>query len=393
MKSIKELNINNETILIRVDFNVPLKDSTITSSFRIDQSLDTIKFCLKNNANVVLMSHLGRPADIDESLSLYPVYQYLNNIFPNKVFFSKDCVSDESIKKSNLLNGGQIHLLENLRYYSGELNNSSSFAEKLSKHAKIYVNDAFGTSHRKHASNSSILPFFKKKAIGFLMEKELNYLTKLKLENNNITLLLGGSKVSTKLSMIKFFLDKADNILVGGGMAFTFLKALGYNIGNSLYEDSMYEEAKNIIKYSKNSNTNIVFPKDFLCSNSLDSPDCKYRKVDEFNDLDMGFDIGDKTINHFSSIISNSNCLIWNGPLGVFEIKKYSKGTELLAKKIVSLTNDNSLISIIGGGDTASSVIDLNLESCFSHVSTGGGASLKLLSGKPLQLFESWESK
>ena len=251
MKKINELNINNKNLLIRVDFNVPLIDGKISSTFRIDQTLKTIHYCLENNSNIVLMSHLGRPKAKEETLSLYPIFKYLSSHFPDKVFFSNDCISDESIKISNSLSGGQIHILENLRYYSEELDNSKSFAEKLSKHASIYINDAFGTSHRKHASNSAILKFYNEKAIGFLMNKELNYLNHLNINNNKLTLLIGGSKVSTKLSMIKYFLDKADNILIGGGMAFTFLKVLGYNIGNSLFEEKMYKEAKIIIEESK----------------------------------------------------------------------------------------------------------------------------------------------
>ncbi len=392
MKFIKDINIKNSTILIRVDFNVPIYKGVITSTFRLDQSLNTIKYCLENKANVVLMSHLGRPIGKDENLSLYPVFKYLEATFPEKIFFSNDCISKEAIEKSKCLNGGQIHLLENLRYYSEELDNSIAFAEKLSKHANIYINDAFGTSHRKHASNSSILSFFDNKAIGILMQKELNYLSKVELGKNNLTLLLGGSKVSTKLSMINFFLDKADNILIGGGMAFTFLKAMGYNIGKSLYEESMYKEAVRIIELSKSCKAELIFPEDFLCSNSIKSDFYSYKKINNFDNDDIGFDIADITVSKFSSIISQSECVIWNGPLGVFEIDKYSKGTKNIAKEIVYLTKSNSLISIVGGGDTASAVINFSLESYFSHVSTGGGASLKLLSGKPLQLFKSWES-
>ena len=393
MKLINEINITNKKILIRVDFNVPLKNDRILSTFRLDQSLNTIKYCLGKNASIILMSHLGRPKGKDPKLSLRPIHKYLNSHFPNKVFFTDDCISDKSLIKSKSLLGGQIHLLENLRYYSEELKNSEDFARKLSHHADIYVNDAFGTSHRKHASNSSILSFFCNKAIGLLMDKELSYLTNLNLNTGNgLTLLLGGAKVSTKLSIIRFFLDKADKILVGGGMAFTFLKALGFNIGKSLFEENMYEEAKFIIEKSKISKTELFFPEDFLCSEFIESETVTHRKFNEIKDIEKGFDIGPHTIKTFSSLISDSKYIIWNGPLGVSEIKKFSNGTESLANKIVALTNNKTLTSIVGGGDTASSVISLNLENYFSHVSTGGGASLKLLSGETLQLFKSWEN-
>ena len=392
MKLIKDIDIRDKRVLIRVDFNIPIKNKYILSTFRIDKSLDTIKYCLKENATIVLISHLGRPVSKDPELSLKPVYQYLNSHFPNKVVFSEDCISDESIKISKNLIEGQIHLLENLRYYCEELNDSESFAKKISDHADIYINDAFGTSHRKHASNSSILKFFDTKAIGLLMEKELKFLTDFNLSiSNGLTLLLGGAKVSTKLSMIRYFLDKADKIIIGGGMAFTFLKALDFNIGGSLFEESMYEEAKFIIEKSKTSKADLYFPEDFLCSDSIVSNTATYRRINEIQDIEKGFDIGPNTVKRFSSLISDSKYIIWNGPLGVSENKKFANGTKSLATKIVSLTKDNTLVSIIGGGDTASSVIALNLENSFSHVSTGGGASLKLLSGEALQLLKSWE--
>ena len=392
MKLIKDIDITNKRVLIRTDFNVPIKNKCILSTFRIDKSLDTIKYCLKRNATVVLISHLGRPESLDPNLSLRPVYHYLSSHFPNKIFFSEDCISDSSLAKSKDLIEGQIHLLENLRYYSEELKDSESFAKKLSGHADIYINDAFGTSHRKHASNSSILKFFNLKAIGLLMERELIFLTDFNLSiSNSLTLLIGGAKVSTKLSMIRYFLDKADKIIIGGGMAFTFLKALGFNIGGSLFEESMYEEAKFIIEKSRTSKADLYFPEDFLCSDSIDSDTASYRKINEIQNLEKGFDIGPSTVERFSSLISDSKYIIWNGPLGVSENKNFANGTKSLATKIVSLTKNKSLVSIVGGGDTASSVIALNLENSFSHVSTGGGASLKLLSGEALQLLKSWE--
>ena len=392
MKLLKDINITNKRVVIRTDFNVPIKNKRILSTFRIDKSLDTIKYCLKKNAKVILISHLGRPELNDPKLSLRPVYKYLNSHFSRKIFFSEDCISEKSLIKSKDLLHGQIHLLENLRYYSEELSDSDSFAKKLSNHADIYINDAFGTSHRKHASNSAILKFFDIKAIGLLMERELKFLTDFNHSiSNGLTLLLGGAKVSTKLSMIRYFLDKADKIIIGGGMAFTFLKVLGFNIGGSLFEESMYEEAKFIIEKSKTSKADLYFPEDFLCSKSIDSVTANYRKINEIQNKEKGFDIGSITVKRFSSLISDSKFIIWNGPLGVTENEKFANGTKLLATEIVSLTRNKSLVSIIGGGDTAGAIIALNLEDSFSHVSTGGGASLKLLSGETLQLLKSWE--
>ena len=389
---IDSINIKNKKVLIRTDFNVPISNGHILSDFRLNAVFKTIKFCLENNAKVILMSHLGRPENQDKELSLIPVFNYLCTKFTGyNVFFSYDCISDESINKSNSLNAGEIHLLENLRYYDEELSNSDSFANKLSNHGDIYINEAFGTSHRMHASNSAILKYFSSKGIGFLMDKELEYLSNIDLSNNNLALLLGGAKVSTKLGMIKYFLNRANYILIGGGMSFTFLRALGYNVGKSLVEENMVDEAKFILDESKKTNTEIILPIDIICSEKFsDDSECKSRKISEIDRNELGLDIGLETIENFINVIQNNKTIIWNGPMGVFEMKSFKKGTEKLAYKISDLTNKEDLVSIVGGGDTASAVINLGIESSFTHVSTGGGASLQLLSGIELQLFKSW---
>ena len=390
---IDSININNKKVLIRADFNVPIDDGNILSDFRLDAVFKTIKFCLNNNAKIILMSHLGRPKDREPKLSLAPIFNYLCTKFPdNKVSFSDDCVSNESISKSNALNNGDIHLLENLRYYDEELSNSHSFANRLSKHGDIYINEAFGTSHRIHASNSAILKYFSNsKGIGFLMDQELEYLSNIDLNNNSLLLLLGGAKVSTKLGMIKYFLNRANCILIGGAMSFTFLKALGYNIGKSLVEEGMIDEAKFILNESKKTNTDIVLPIDIICSDKL-SNDANYksRKISEIKDDELGLDIGLETVKKFADIIKNNNTVIWNGPMGVFEMDSFKVGTCELAYRISDLTKGANIVSIVGGGDTASAVINMGIESSFTHVSTGGGASLELLSGIELQLFKSW---
>ena len=391
---IDSLDISNKKVLVRVDFNVPISDDIILSDFRLRAAFDTINFCLKNSAKIILMSHLGRPKGVDLKLSLYPIFNYLSDKFPNnKILFSNDCVSDESFKKTDSMSNGDIHLLENLRYDDEELFNSDSFSQKLSKHGDIYINDAFGTSHRMHASNSAILKYFTSKGIGFLMDKELEYLSKINLANtSNLVLLLGGAKISTKLAMIRYFINKADYILVGGAMSFTFLKASGYKVGKSLIEEDMIKEAAFVLNESKASNTKIILPVDIICAETFSNDArSKCRRISEIEENELGLDIGSDTSKNFIHIIKENDTVIWNGPMGAFEMDSFKIGTDILAKDISGLTKDNELISILGGGDTASAVINLGIDSSFTHVSTGGGASLELLSGLKLKLFESWE--
>ena len=394
IKKINQINLREKSVLIRVDFNVPMNGNEISSDFRLKASLETIKYCIKEKSKIIIMSHLGRPKSKESNLSLYPIYLYLKKYFDkNNVIFSEDCVSKKSINISKNLNPTEIHLLENLRFHSGELNNSENFAFKLSQHAEIYVNDAFGTSHRSHASNSSILNFYKKKCFGFLMDKELNYLSHLKL-NKKFGIVLGGAKVSTKLGMINHFLDKADSIFIGGGMSFTFLKSMNKKIGNSLFEKKMLGTAKEILEKSINSKTKIFLPEDFVCAKEISSSsDIMEKSINDFSQDDIGLDIGNKTIDLFLNEIKSLEKIIWNGPMGVFEIDLFKNGTAKLAESISHLTSINNLTSIVGGGDTASAIIELGLSSNFTHVSTGGGASLKLLSGEKLELIQSWGIK
>ena len=386
MKHLKDLNIKNKTLLIRFDYNVPLQDSKILNDFRIKSSFDTINYCLKNNASIVIVSHLGRPDGFNKNFSLKPIFEYLKKYFNNKIYFSNDCISQNSLEISRKLKPLQIHLLENLRFYKEEVNNDESFAKKLSKHADIYVCDSFGTSHRSHASNSKILKFFNHKCIGLLIAKEFKYLEVNKSKNNGV--IIGGAKISTKIKMINYFLNNSDMIFIGGAMLFTFLKSKGYNVGRSKVEDDMLEEAENIFTKSILMNKKIILPIDVVCTKeSINSKDIYTKNINNISDTDIGLDIGPKTINLFKNKISKLKTVIWNGPLGYFENQNFANGTI----KIGNFLEKSEISTIIGGGDTVSALEKYGSISSFTHVSTGGGASLKLLSGEKLNLNKSWE--
>lgn len=390
MKKIIDINIKNKKVLIRVDFNIPIENGVIKNHFRIDSSLETIKYCLSQNASVVLMSHLGRPIGIDKKLSLEPLVAYLEEKLGMLVHFSNDCISSESIKISKQMLPKEVHLLENLRFYEFECKNDKDFAYKLSKHADIYVCDSFGTSHRAHSSNSSILEFFDVKSIGFLMSKELKYLKSTNDEGT--TVLIGGAKISSKMKMLLNYLNKCNAILIGGAMAFTLLKSKGLNIGKSLVEDRMIEDAKNFLETAKILEVDVILPTDVVCSDSIDGQKIEVKSVDSLHDDDIGLDIGPETTMIFSEYISNSKKIIWNGPMGLFENFNFATGSSAIATIIKELTLKNNLISIIGGGDTVRAIeLTEEIES-FTHVSTGGGASLKLLSGEKLDLTKSWST-
>jgi len=390
MKSIKDINIRNKKVLVRVDFNVPIENSIIKDTFRLDAAVPTINYCLSQNASVVLMSHLGRPNGKDSKCSLYPIVEYLEEKFNVYVHFSDDCISEKSVEQSQKMLPKEIHLIENLRYYSEEKENDEKFSNSLSKHADIYIYDAFGLSHRSHASNSSILKFFKMKGIGLLMESEMKHLSD-DIDKNTV-IVIGGAKISTKIKMINNYLGKASHILIGGAMAFTFLKAIGKNIGLSLCEDNMLSEAQSILDLSKKLNTSVVLPDDFVCSKSFeDSNESEIFNVDDISDDYIGLDIGPETSMNFNLILGNSKKVIWNGPMGMFEKNNYATGTQSVSFEIKELTANNDLISIIGGGDTVRAIKSFTDTDNYTHVSTGGGASLKLLSGEKLDFINTWD--
>ena len=387
IKRLKDIDISHKKVLIRVDFNVPIDNGIVMDTFRLDATVDTINYCLSQNASVILMSHLGRPKLRDDKYSLYPIMDYLEEKFNVFVHFSEDCISDLSINTSNKMLKKEIHLLENLRYYTEEVSNDTLFAEKLSHHGDIYVNDAFGLSHRSHASNSEIVKFFKSKCIGNLMDREILNLSKD--VDSNTAVIIGGAKISTKIKMIYNYIGKASHVLIGGAMAFTFLKAQGKNVGLSLIENEMIDEAKKILNTASKSKTSILLPLDFVCSKDIDDEnDTEVYYSDSIPDNFIGLDIGPETSMQYSMILSAVKKVIWNGPMGMFEKNSFATGTQSLAYEIKELTNKNNMISIIGGGDTVRAIKAFTEYKNFTHVSTGGGASLKLLSGEELNFLK-----
>ncbi len=371
MLNIREYDFKNKKVIIRVDFNVPIKNGTITDTSRIDKSLETINFVLSKGGKIILLSHLGRVKTEEDKQknTLLPVFEYLKTIYKDKIAFIK------------LSNDEDILLLENTRWEDLEGKKESSNNVDLSKYwaamGDVFINDAFGTSHRAHASNvgiAKILPSM----FGFLVEKEIEFLSKLnKIESRPYTIVMGGAKVSDKIKLIENLLKKADYILIGGAMANTFLKAKGYDIRESMYEIDYIDYAATLIKeYNKK----IILPVDVICASNIDSEEiiqCDIENIDEGLSI---FDIGYKTVNLFEEYINRSSIIFMNGPMGVFEKEQFSKGTKDILK---SISNSQS-ISVIGGGDSAAAAKKFGLESKFSHVSTGGGASLEMLEGSDM---------
>ena len=381
-------DLKDKRLLMRVDFNVPIDNGRVTDDFRLRAALPTIQHCLQQGAAVVLMSHLGRPkGKVVDNLSLISVGETLADLLEMPIKFSDDCISEDARDTSLGISPGEIHLLENLRFHDEETLNDPQFSMLLSKHGDVFINDAFGTAHRAHASNVGVVDQFRQKGIGFLMEKELKYL-KESFDHplRPVTIILGGAKIDTKLSMIKRFLSKADTIIIGGGMAFTFLKAKGLEVGSSLIDDKMLSTATQIMNEVKNQRVQLVFPSDFVCAKDLESkPDGVYLRRDIPEDL-MGLDIGPKSIEKFQKIISSSKTILWNGPLGVFEQEYYAQGTKAITEKLVEVTEAGQT-TIVGGGDTVAAVRSIGFYRDVSHVSTGGGAFLELLSGETLPAF------
>jgi phosphoglycerate kinase len=335
------------------------------------------------------MSHLGRPGGkYSEELSLISVGETLADLLETQVKFTDDCISEDAISVSRELRPGEIHLLENLRFHKGEKRNNERFSMKLASHGELYVNDAFGTAHRAHASNVGVPNRFSIKAMGFLMEKEKEFLyDTLKNPARPLTIILGGSKISGKFELIGRFLKLADHILIGGGMAFTFLKAKGLDIGASLFQEDMVERAESYLRKAKKRGGNLILPSDCAVKNKSSR---KIVEVNQLGEKDIGMDIGPETIKNFRDIISQSNSVVWNGPMGVFEEAIFNKGTQEICREVGSVVGRGG-ISIIGGGDSAAAVRTAGMERGMSHISTGGGASLELLAGKELPAFQALE--
>ena len=393
LRTLKSFDIKGQTILIRLDLNVPIHNEVIQDDFRIRCCLPTINYCLEEGAAVVLISHLGRPkGKFNKDLSLMPVGEHLASLLEIPIKFSSDCISQDAIDTSLSLKPGEVHLLENLRFHREESDNDSLFSNKLSKHGRVYINDAFGTAHRAHASNHGVIDNFKNYGIGFLFEKEMKYLKNVvNKPERPLVLILGGSKISTKLELINKYLSQADKIIIGGGMVFTFLKAMGYNIGKSLVETKMIDQARNILEAARLNGNKIILPSDVVCAEDINSTHKGNNiSVRDIPNNSMGLDIGSKTIEKYLSVLDRAKTVLWNGPMGVFENEVFSHGTKAIANKLVEIVDKESVV-IAGGGDTASALRNFKLVDNVSHVSTGGGASLELMSGNQLDAINKLE--
>jgi len=390
IRALHSFDVKQKRVLMRVDFNVPIENDRVVDSFRIQSAIPSIKDCLDSGSSIVLMSHLGRPnGKIDEKFSLVPVGEALSDILEMPIKFSHDCISEDAINVTIGLHPGEVHLLENLRFHSGEINNDPEFAGKLARHGQIYVNDAFGTAHRSHASNVGVTEHFIEKGMGYLMEKELHFLLeRFREPKHPLLLILGGSKISGKLHLIDRFLDDADTILIGGGMAFTFLKALGVDVGRSIVDSNMVFSAREILARARRKRVKLVFPVDFVIAETIEKPkEIKTVAFDSIPDSFMGLDIGTETVNIFSNYILGAGTILWNGPMGVFEKKEFENGTKAISK-MLSLAYDKGIDTIVGGGESAAAVKTFGMNEKMTHVSTGGGASLELLSGTTLPALE-----
>lgn len=388
MKTIDSINFQGKRALIRVDFNVPLNaEFQITDDTRMRAAVPTIKKILNDGGSVVLMSHLGRPKDgpVDK-YSLKHIVKHLADLTGAKVVFANDCISEDSYNKSKALQAGEILLLENLRFYKDEEKGDEDFAEKLAKHGDVYVNDAFGTAHRAHASTTVVAKFFPEaKVFGYVMASELINAEKvMNKADRPFTAIMGGAKVSDKILLIEKLLDTVNSIIIGGGMAYTFAKALGGNIGSSLVEEDKLELALKLIEKAKVKGVNLALPVDSIIADAFNN-DAKKDKAnnDSIPDGWMGLDIGENSIKTFKEIISNSKTILWNGPMGVFEMSSFENGTKQIALAVVEATK-NGAFSLIGGGDSAAAVAKFNLTNDVSYVSTGGGALLEYMEGKVL---------
>ncbi len=382
--------IKGKRVLVRVDFNVPLDENRIiTDPKRIVESIPTINAITKNGGKCILMSHLGRPkGEKNPKYSLDVAAQFLTSYLNRPVIFSDDCISDENNAVISAMNDGDILLLENLRFYKEEEKNNPDFAKQLASFGDVYVNDAFGTAHRAHASTEGVTHFISKCAAGYLMEKELKYLANA-IDNPNRPLcaILGGSKISGKIDVLDNLLKIADKILIGGGMMFTFYKAMGLEIGKSILEEDKVELAKEVLAKAKSLNKEFLLPSDILIADKFEnSANTKIIDYDKFSDDTnewMGMDIGPNTISKYKEAILNSKTVVWNGPMGVFEMDNFAKGTFEVANALAEVTKKGA-VTIIGGGDSAAAIAKAGLEKKVSHVSTGGGASLEFLEGKKL---------
>ena len=389
--SIRDLNLEHKRVLIRVDFNVPLKDGVITDDTRIRETLPTIEYALRHKAKVILCSHLGRPKGKPvESMSLRPLVARLRVLLEHvltdseNVAFSPDCVGDIAMEMSRELESGQTLLLENLRFHAEEEANDPKFAQQLAALCDIYVNDAFGSAHRAHASTEGITHYVSQSAAGFLMEKELNFLGKVLSDPDRpFVAIIGGSKISGKIDVIDNLLDKADTLLIGGGMTYTFLNALGQTTGKSLVEADKLDVARAALEKAKAKGVKLLLPVDHVLADKFDAT-AKTQHLSgdgPFPEDWMALDIGPATIDLFANEIAEAHTILWNGPMGVFELAPFAHGTNAIAELVAA---NSDATSIIGGGDSVAAVHQAGVADKITHISTGGGASLEFLEGKTL---------
>ena len=387
MKTLTDFDFKNKKAIIRVDFNVPLDESlNVTDATRIEAAKPTIDAILAQGGSVILMSHLGRPKGVEEKYSLKHILKTTSEVLGVPVKFVSNCIGQEAENAAAALQSGQVLLLENLRFHSEEEEGDVAFAKQLASLGDIYVNDAFGTAHRAHASTTIIAQFFEsKKCFGLLLAKEIESLNKvLKNSEKPVTAVLGGSKVSSKITVIENILDKVDHMIIGGGMTFTFVKALGGKIGDSICEDDKQELALEILRLAKEKGVQIHIPVDVVAANAFSNDaETKIVNVDSIPDGWQGLDAGPKSLANFEKVILESKTILWNGPLGVFEMENFANGTIELGRYIAASTAKGAF-SLVGGGDSVAAVKQFGLEDKMSYVSTGGGAMLEMLEGKVL---------
>ena len=375
-KTIRDIDVNGKKVLVRVDFNVPIKDGVVGDDTRIRGALPTIQYLLDKGAAVILCSHLGRPkGEVNPKYSLQPVAEYLKGLVSNPVYFADDCIGESAKKAAAELKPGEILVLENTRFYKGEEKNDLELAKGLADLADLYVNDAFGTAHRAHSSTEGVT-HFKPGVAGFLLEKEIQYLSSaVEDPKRPFVAILGGAKISDKIGVIKNLLNKADKVLIGGGMANTFFAAQGYDMADSLVQEEALDTAKEILAAGSEK---LVLPVDMVIADAFDN-DAEKKCVDTGN-VPAGWrvlDIGPKTVELYSKLVSDAATVVWNGPMGVFEMPEFAKGTFAVAKAVA----DSNAISIIGGGDSVAAIQQSGLADKVTHISTGGGASLEMLEG------------
>jgi len=384
VKFIDQLDLQDKNIIIRVDYNVPYdKNLQITDDTRIKATFPTIKYCQNKGNKIILISHLGRPkGKPDPSLTLKPVAERLSELLNKKIKFIPNSLKTDLEQIKSIIAKEEIVLLENIRFYPEEEKNDSAFAQELASLAEVYINDAFATAHRGHASNEAITNYISIKAAGFLLKNEIEYFSKaLQNPQRPLGAIIGGAKVSSKLKILENIVTKVDFLIIGGGMAFTFLKAQGSQIGNSILEEDLISTAKEILSKASKNNTEILLPLDILVAEKFDNESpTKVVKANQIPANQIGLDIGPETINLFSDKIKKAQTIIWNGPMGAFEMSNFATGTKSIAKILA----DSKVLSIVGGGDSVTALKQTNLADKMSYISTGGGAFLELLEGKTL---------